>query len=271
MKRATFIRGLGPLPSRPQHKVGVITRSAAPTSTPPEMKLVKLGDEGDIPAYVVGPEGKPAVIVIQEWWGVTDQVKRQAARIAAEGYRCLIPDLYKGKVGVDVEEAQHNMENLDFPGALQEIRQAAEWLAKEGSTKIGITGFCMGGALTLGGLAVSPLIVCGAPFYGCNFQLFDAQTLKKPVQGHFGMEDKFEGFSDPATGKKLQADLKAGGNKDVKVFFYPKVGHAFMNEDPAPFSSFDERQAKMGFPAYDEDTATHAWGRLLNFLKKHLT
>lgn len=235
-----------------------------------QIEFVKLGANDEISAYVVGPSDAPAVIVIQEWWGVTDQVKYHAAKIAAEGYRCLIPDLYKGKVGVDVEEAQHHSGNLDFPGAIGEIAQAAEWLKETGSPKVGVTGFCMGGALTLGSLAASPVLVCGAPFYGCNFQLFDPQTLKKPVEGHFGMLDTMEGFSDKATGKKLQADLKAAGNKDVKVWFYPKVGHAFMNTDPSPFASFEEREAAMGFPPYNADTAGHAWARLLRFFKKHI-
>eukprot|EP00967_Tisochrysis_lutea_P091200 scaffold130818_cov32-Tisochrysis_lutea.AAC.2 len=135
------------------------------------------------PAFVTGEKGKPAVIVIQEWWGITDQIKQQAAKIASQGYRVLLPDLYKGKVGVDAEEAHHMMSNLDFSAATVEIADAAAYLKSEGSPAIGITGFCMGGALTMGGLAKSPDIKCAAPFYGVNFGLFDCATLKdKPVQ-----------------------------------------------------------------------------------------
>lgn len=75
------------------------------------------------------------------------------------------------------------MSNLDFPGAVDEIAAAAAHLKAEGSPTIGITGFCMGGALTMGGLAKSADIKCGAPFYGVNFGLFDCAVLKdKPVQ-----------------------------------------------------------------------------------------
>jgi carboxymethylenebutenolidase len=95
----------------------------------------------------------------------------------------LVPDIYKGKIGVDQEEAHHLMSNLDFPAAVEEIITAAAHLKKEGSPNVGIVGFCMGGALTLGALAKSVDLKCGAPFYGVNFGLFDPEDLKnKPVQ-----------------------------------------------------------------------------------------
>ena len=123
---------------------------------------------GSVPCFVDGPVGAPAVIVIQEWWGVNDNVKALASTIAEKGgFRVLIPDIYKGAIGVDKEEASHMMGNLDFPGAVQEISQAAAYLKEEGSPSVGVTGFCMGGALTLGSLAASPDIACGAPF--CAF------------------------------------------------------------------------------------------------------
>lgn len=235
------------------------------------MQALKFGHAGNIPGYVTGQEGRPGVILIQEWWGVTDGIKDKALKIAKEGnYRVLVPDLYKGSVGVDAEEASHLMGTLDFQNAVQEIQQAADFLKNEGSQAVGIAGFCMGGALTMGGLAASPHIVCGAPFYGLNFGLFDVKTLKKPVQGHFGELDTSAGFSDPATGQKLELELKAAGNQDVEVFIYPNVGHAFMNDSPSPFASFDERKEKMGFPPYDATTADLAWSRLFSFFGKHL-
>jgi carboxymethylenebutenolidase len=105
-----------------------------------------------------------------------------------------------------------------------------------------------------------------------NFQLFDAASLKKPVQGHFGELDAMAGFSDAATGKRLEADLRAAGNSDVEVFIYPNVGHAFMNDKPSPFPSFAARMEKMGagFPPYDAATADLAWSRLFAFFSKHL-
>ena len=79
-----------------------------------------------------------------------------------------------------------------------------------------------------------------------------------------------EGFSDPETGKKLEADLRAAGNADAEVFIYKGVGHAFMNPSSAPFESWDDRKEKMGFPAYDPAQAKLAWSRLFFFFDKHL-
>lgn len=228
---------------------------------------------GTIPGLVGGPKGAPAVIVIQEWWGITDTIKAQAERVAADGgFRVFVPDIYKGEKGVNAEEAHHLMSNLDFPKAVAEISEAAAFLKAEGSPKVGIVGFCMGGALTMGALAASKDIACGAPFYGVNFGLFDipTQLVSKPVQGHFGQEDKMEGFSDAATGLKLEAELVAAGNSNAKVYVYDGVGHAFMNESPAPFASFEARQQEMGFPPYDQAQAELAWGRMLAFFGTHL-
>ena len=79
-----------------------------------------------------------------------------------------------------------------------------------------------------------------------------------------------EGFSDPATGEALQKALRDAGNPEATVFLYDKVGHAFMNESPSPFESFEARQKEMGFPPYDEASAELAWGRLVEFFGKHL-
>ena len=132
------------------------------------MAPITWGGDKKIPGLIYGRETAPAVIVVQEWWGVTDIVKQFALKIADNGYRVLVPDIYKGKIGVDREEAGHMMSNLDFANAVTEISLAAEHLKATGSPKVGITGFCMGGALTMGALAASKDLTCGAPFYGVN-------------------------------------------------------------------------------------------------------
>lgn len=156
----------------------------------------------------------PGLILIQEWWGLTPQIEAHALKMVEAGYRVLVPDIYKGKVGVDAEEAHHLMSELDFPGAVAEISVAAAYLKQEGSVKVGIMGFCMGGALALGALAKSPDLVAGVPFYGVNFQLFDpADFAGKAIQAHFGLEDTFEGFADKATADKLMKAIP-----DAEVF-----------------------------------------------------
>lgn len=244
---------------------------AASKAAGKNMDKVSFGPGRDIPGYVAGQKGAPAVIVVQEWWGVTPQVCEHAGRLAMRGFRVLVPDLYKGKVGVDAEEASHLMDTLDFPAAVAEIGHAAAFLKQEGCSKVGIIGFCMGGALSLGGAAASADIACAAAFYGVNFDLFKPEQLSaKPVRGHFGEADAMAGFSDPETARKLEAVLKEAGNTRAIVTVHPKVGHAFMNDSPAPFESFEERQAKLGVPPYDEATAEAAWKDTISFFTRHL-
>eukprot|EP00959_Pyramimonas_sp_CCMP1952_P285440 5968136-Pyramimonas_sp.AAC.1 len=99
------------------------------------MEKITFGD--GLPGYICGPKGAPALLVVQEWWGVTDIVQEQAELLSTKsGYRCLIPDLYKGKIGVDAEEASHLMNNLDFMNAVEEIKQGIAFLKAEGSAKV---------------------------------------------------------------------------------------------------------------------------------------
>ena len=120
---------------------------------------------------------------------------KHATKISEQGnFRVVVPDLYKGKRGANAEEAHHLMSNLDFPAAIDEISKVAAWLKTTGSSSVGIVGFCMGGAVSMGALAASPDISLGASFYGVNFGLFDNEALaNKPVQVsiHFALKKKF--------------------------------------------------------------------------------
>ena len=167
-----------------------------------------------VPALVCGPVGAPAVVVIQEWWGVDFEIKEHAQRIAAMGYRALVPDLYRGKLGSEAEEAHHLMGALDFPDAVLDIIGCARHLRAEGSPRVGVTGFCMGGALTLGAaVRGADVLDCAAPCYGYNSQLADVAECKIPVQAHFGALDTSKGFSDPAASAALAAKLAAATGK----------------------------------------------------------
>jgi carboxymethylenebutenolidase len=216
----------------------------------------------------------PALIVIQEWWGVTDQIKSNAQKVAdLTGAEAIVPDLYKGEIGVNAEEASHLMNNLDFKKAVDEIDAICQDLQKEDpDRKIGVTGFCMGGALTLAtaALAKKPLAAC-APFYGVPpADLCDVSVIKSrtPVQGHYGELDPMEGLADKPTADKLEETLKnAPGNKEVEIFHYEKEGHAFMNTN-----DFEVEQRKaLNFPGdFDPKTQELAWERVAGFLKKNL-
>jgi len=221
----------------------------------------------EFPAYVCGSKGAPGVVVLQEWWGVTEQIQTQAQKIAAQGYRCLVPDLYKGKLGVDAEEASHLMGHLDFPGAVEEIKAAATFLNGEGSKTCGVTGFCMGGALSLASAVKnSGEITCVAPFYGIpDKTYFDCSTIKIPVQGHFGKQDALEGFSDPKSAAALEETLKGTGI-EFEVFMYDDAAHGFMNDLP---DMIEKKQAMFGVDHNPKAIET-AWERLFGFFKKHL-
>jgi carboxymethylenebutenolidase len=112
----------------------------------------------------------PGVVVIQEWWGLSEQIKGLCDRFAVAGFDALAPDLYKGKVVPyhDMDAAGKEMNSLDFIDATtQTVRGAALYLGKNGA-KVGLTGFCLGGAVTIIGAAKIPELTAGVVFYGCS-------------------------------------------------------------------------------------------------------
>ena len=136
--------------------------------------------------------GAPAVVVIQEWWGLNAQIRGVADRLAAAGYQALVPDLYRGQSTLEAEEAHHLMSGLNFgDAASQDIRGAVQYL-KTRAHKVGVTGFCMGGALTLLALAQTPEADAGVVWYGCPpLDYIDASRIKAPLMGHWGTQDEF--------------------------------------------------------------------------------
>lgn len=204
-------------------------------------------------------------------WGVTPQVLAHAAVLAASGYRVLVPDLYRGELGMSTDEAQRLMRDLDFPAAVNEICHAAKYLKGEGARAVGVLGFNMGGALALAAAAKCAEVGCAVCCYGVNFGLFDPkELLGKPVQSHFGASDNMSGFSDLACARTLHITLHEAGHPCAEVFEYARGGHAFLNDDPAPFDSFEAREAKMGTPPFDKKEALVAWDRILGFFAQHL-
>jgi carboxymethylenebutenolidase len=127
-----------------------------------EMIQFKRPDGKTCPGYLAPPKAgssAPGFVVIQEWWGLNDQIKKTADRLAEAGYRALVPDFYRDKVTTAADEANHLMTNLNFPDAAgQDIRGAVQYL-KQSSKKVTVGGFCMGGALTiLAAVRVAPPI-----------------------------------------------------------------------------------------------------------------
>jgi carboxymethylenebutenolidase len=97
-------------------------------------------DAGTVNGYLAeGARGAPApgIVVIQEWWGLNDQIRGVADKLAAAGYRARVPDHYRGKVALEANEAEHMMQGLDFGVAAgQDVRGAVQYLKASGSTKV---------------------------------------------------------------------------------------------------------------------------------------
>jgi carboxymethylenebutenolidase len=209
-------------------------------------------DGGMCPGYLAeAGAGRPGIVVIQEWWGLNDQIKGVAERFAKAGYNALAPDLYKGRVTQQPDEANHMMSGLDFAGASdQDVAGAVKLLAGKGG-KVAVMGFCMGGALTIAAAARVPGIACGVPFYGVPpVALADPAKITIPMQGHFALQDH---WCTPEVFDAFATAMTGAGNPP-EMFRYD-AAHAFFNERS---------------PAYDAAAAGLAWDRMTAFLAKHL-
>src|SRR3970040_8411 len=135
----------------------------------------------------------PGMVVIQEWWGLNDQIKGVADKLASAGYRALVPDLYRGKSTVDAKEAEHLMTGLNFGDAAgQDIRGAVQYLKSSGSAKAGVTGFCMGGALTLLAAVNVPESDAAVAWYGFPpLEYIDPSKIKAPLLRPYAHYDDF--------------------------------------------------------------------------------
>jgi carboxymethylenebutenolidase len=193
----------------------------------------------------------PGMVVIQEWWGLNQQIKGVANRLASNGYRALVPDLYRGKVTLDAAEAAHFMGDLDFKdAAIQDIRGAVQYL-KSGTHKTGVIGFCMGGVLSVLAAVFVKEADAAVSWYGLpSEETADVSMIKIPLQGHFALKDP---YFTPAQVDRLEARLKKG-HVAYEIYRY-QADHAFGNET-------GER--------YDPEAARRAWQRTADFLEKHL-
>jgi carboxymethylenebutenolidase len=193
-------------------------------------------------------QGRPGVVVIQEWWGLNDQICGVADRFARAGYNALAPDLYKGRVTAKADEANHLMTGLDFADATnQDLRGAAQHL-KAQSAKLAVMGYCMGGALTIAAAVHVPEFAAGVCFYGIPPKDFtDPAKIRAPLQGHFANQDD---WCTPAAVDDLERALRATAAAH-EIYRYD-AAHAFANERS---------------PAYDVACANLAWERMVEFLR----
>ncbi|MGN6474455.1 MAG: dienelactone hydrolase family protein [Mycobacteriales bacterium] len=200
----------------------------------------------------------PGVIVIQEWWGLTDHIAEIADKLAAEGFVALAPDLYGGKTAHDADQAGSLMMSLPVEQAARDLAGSVDFLLGHDavtSAKVGAIGFCMGGGFVLSLAAQQgDRVAAAVPFYGVGPGVPDSYAgLSAAVQGHYAENDDFFP-ADQARAQEQQIRSESGA--DVEYFFYP-AGHAFHNDENL-----------MG--TYDKEQADLAWGRAVEFLKTRL-
>ncbi len=224
----------------------------------PRMPYAEVGDEL-VYGYFTAPsdvfEPLPAIIVIHEWWGLNDNVRAMADRLAGEGYMVLAVDLYGGKTAESPEHARQLMlQVVEDPSlAEQNIRGAYTFLETAGAPRIGSLGWCFGGGWSLNAAQLLPEALDASVIYYGQVTADDEKLapIDAPILGLFGGAD---------TGIKVESveAFRAALErleKEHEVHIYPGVGHAFANPTGTN---------------YNAEAATDAWARTVEFLARYL-
>ncbi|NNF00180.1 MAG: dienelactone hydrolase family protein [Pyrinomonadaceae bacterium] len=211
---------------------------------------------GATTAYTAAPdeinESTKAVILIHEWWGLNDHIKKIAERYAGEGFIAVAPDLYRGKLAADPDEAAKLMADLAIDDGLETIKSAmAKARESFGVPNFGISGYCMGGTFALEAACRVEGLKAAAPYYGDIPSEDVLKGLEIPVVFVSGTKDA---WINPAkvselTGAAEKYDLS------VESLVY-EADHAFSN------SSRPE--------VYDKDAAEDAWAKVIKFFNENL-
>lgn len=197
-------------------------------------------------------ENTKAVILIQEWWGLADHIKDIAGRYAAEGFICVAPDLYRGKLAANPDEAGKLMAALAIEDGVDTIKNAmAKASEAYGVSNFGITGYCMGGTYSLRAACELKGISACAPFYGDIPPEDILKNLKPPVLFISGTKDAWINPEKVATLKSIAEKYSL----PVKSVAY-EADHAFFNNTRPE--------------VYDEHAAKDAWSRVVNFFGENL-
>lgn len=207
--------------------------------------------------YLARPQDespKPAVVVIQEWWGLNDHIKDVANRFAKEGFVALAPDLYHGVVTTEPDEARKMVMALDMAAAVKEIQSGMAYLREQkfvAAPKVGVVGFCMGGGLALQTALAEDNLGAAVAFYGRPLEAGQVAQVKAPIMGLYGATD--QGIPVDAVNQMDKALDEAGKENEIKI--YEGAGHAFFNDTAQ---------------SYNEAAANDAWPRTLEWFRKHL-
>jgi carboxymethylenebutenolidase len=214
----------------------------------------------EVGGYLATPSGNgpfPAVIVIQEWWGLNDWVKQQADLLATQGYVALAPDLYRGKVATTQEDAHQLMSGLPEDRAVGDLKAAWAYLAARKdvkATRLGVVGWCMGGKYALKMAVEEPKAAAVVAYYGAPpTDAAAIARIKAPILGNYGGDDK---GPSPDDVRAFEAAMKKAG-KSIDVKIYDGAPHAFANENNP-------------WGGYRKEAAADAWSRTTAFFAAHL-
>ena len=209
---------------------------------------------GDTTAYVVKPDGggKKAVILIQEWWGVNAHIKDIAQRYADEGFIAIAPDLYRGKIATNADDASKMMNALTIENGLDTIDNAIKTASETlGLSHFGISGYCMGGTYTLRAACELEGLSAAAAFYGDVPEEAILSKLRTPTLFISGVKDAW-----------INPEKVAGLEDVVERYELPlesikyDADHAFFN-DTRP-------------EVYDANAAADAWAKVIAFFNDRL-
>jgi len=209
---------------------------------------------GATTAFVARPqiEAKAAVVLIQEYWGINDHIRDLAGRYAREGYLCVAPDLYRGRVAKDPQEASAMMQALAVDDGMETIRKAIQQTERTYDlSSFGITGYCMGGTFALRAACEVPELSAAAPFYG---DIPEEDVLKKLTVPTLFVAGKQDKWINPKKVNELQEAARKY-KLPIEVVSYD-ADHAFFN-DTRP-------------EVYNAEAAADAWRRVLELFRKQL-
>jgi carboxymethylenebutenolidase len=213
---------------------------------------------GDTPGYLASPADAgryPAVVVIQEWWGLVPNIKDVTRRLAQQGFVALAPDLYHGQAAEEPDEARKLAMELDRARAVREIQGAVDYLRtldQVSPKQVGVVGWCMGGSLAISMAAEGEHIGCVVVFYGAARDEQTARQVKAPVLGLFGEADT---GIPPERVRQFETILQEQGVA-FDFHIYPGAPHAFFN-DARPH-------------IYQPEAAADAWGKTLAWFRRYL-
>lgn len=204
-------------------------------------------------------DGAPGVVLLEEWWGLDERIKHTADRLASHGFNVLVPDLYRGRSAATGDEANHLMQGLDFEdAATQDAEGAGRYLRARGATRVGIMGFCMGGALAMLAAMRGAGFDAASIWYGYPpAEAGDPGTIAIPVQGHWATQD---GFFTIAGVDAIEQSFRERGVEHE--FHRYDAQHGFYNTG-AP--------GEGGLGHHHPEHAESAWQRTVDFFRRTLS